>query len=33
VAQELREQGFTEAYALTGGLDAWRQAGGAVVPK
>jgi rhodanese-related sulfurtransferase len=33
VAQEFRDQGFTEAYALQGGLDAWQKAGGAVESK
>ena len=27
VALQLRERGFTEAYALLGGFDAWRSAG------
>jgi len=27
VAQRLRELGFGEVYALTGGMDAWRKAG------
>jgi rhodanese-related sulfurtransferase len=33
VAQRLREQGFSEAYALRGGLKAWIEAGGPVEPK
>jgi rhodanese-related sulfurtransferase len=33
VALQLREQGFTEAYALLGGFDAWRSAGYPVEPK
>jgi len=33
VAQELRDQGFTEVYALQGGFDAWKKAGGPVEPK
>jgi rhodanese-related sulfurtransferase len=33
VAQQLRQNGFTEVYALRGGFDAWRQAGGSVEPK
>jgi hypothetical protein len=33
VALQLREQGFTEAHALLGGLDAWRSAGYPVEPK
>jgi rhodanese-related sulfurtransferase len=28
VAQQVRDQGFTQAYALRGGLDAWQAAGG-----
>jgi rhodanese-related sulfurtransferase len=32
-ARELRKQGFEEAFALRGGLDAWEAAGGAVEPK
>jgi rhodanese-related sulfurtransferase len=28
VAQQLREQGFHEAYALRGGLDGWVAVGG-----
>ena len=33
MAQELRDQGFTEVYALQGGFDAWKKAGGPVEPK
>ncbi len=33
VASYLRERGFTEAYALIGGLEAWRLAGFPVEPK
>jgi rhodanese-related sulfurtransferase len=33
VAQQLRDQGFTEAYALEGGFDAWQAEGGPVEPK
>jgi rhodanese-related sulfurtransferase len=33
VAQELQEHGFQQAYALRGGLDAWRAAGGPVEPR
>jgi len=33
VALQLREQGFTEAYSLLGGLDAWESAGYPVEPK
>jgi rhodanese-related sulfurtransferase len=33
VAQELEEHGFPAVYALRGGFDAWRAAGGAVVAK
>jgi rhodanese-related sulfurtransferase len=28
VAQQLRDQGFTQAYALRGGFDAWKRSGG-----
>jgi rhodanese-related sulfurtransferase len=33
VAQQLRDQGFTQAFALRGGYDAWQAASGAVEPK
>jgi 3-mercaptopyruvate sulfurtransferase SseA len=33
VAQQLRDRGFTQAYALQGGFDAWQEAGGQVEPK
>jgi rhodanese-related sulfurtransferase len=33
VAQQLRDQGFAEAYALRGGYDAWQAVGGPVEPK
>jgi len=33
VALQLREQGFTEAYTLLGGFDAWLSAGCPVEPK
>ncbi len=33
VAGWLREQGFSRAYVLNGGLDAWQAADGPVVPK
>jgi rhodanese-related sulfurtransferase len=33
VAQQLRDQGFSEAYAVTGGFDAWQAIGGPVEPK
>jgi rhodanese-related sulfurtransferase len=33
VAQLLRDQGFSEACALVGGLDAWQAEGGPVEPK
>jgi rhodanese-related sulfurtransferase len=33
VAQQLREQGFRQAFALKGGFDAWKAAGGPVEPK
>jgi rhodanese-related sulfurtransferase len=33
VAQELRDAGFTQAYALEGGFDAWVEEKGAVEPK
>jgi rhodanese-related sulfurtransferase len=33
VARILREQGFAEAYALQGGLDAWQAVGGPVETK
>jgi rhodanese-related sulfurtransferase len=33
VAQELQERGFRQAYALRGGFDAWRAAGGPVEPR
>jgi rhodanese-related sulfurtransferase len=32
VALQLRERGFTEAYALLGGFDAWQSAGFPVEP-
>jgi rhodanese-related sulfurtransferase len=28
VAQQLGEQGFMESFALRGGFDAWKRAGG-----
>jgi rhodanese-related sulfurtransferase len=33
VAQRLREEGFAEAYALRGGMEAWLAAGGPTEPK
>jgi rhodanese-related sulfurtransferase len=33
VAQELRQHGFEQAFALRGGFDAWKDAGGPVEPK
>jgi rhodanese-related sulfurtransferase len=33
VAQKLRDQGFTQAYALRGGFDAWQAAAGPVEAK
>jgi rhodanese-related sulfurtransferase len=33
VAQQLRDQSFTQAYALRGGLDAWQAASGPVERK
>jgi rhodanese-related sulfurtransferase len=33
VAQELRDQGFAQAYALQGGFGAWKELGGPVEPK
>jgi len=33
VTLELRDTGFTQAYALRGGFDAWLAAGGAVEEK
>jgi rhodanese-related sulfurtransferase len=33
VAQKLRENGFTHAYALRDGFAAWQAAGGVVEPK
>jgi len=33
VAQQLRDQGFSQAYALIGGFDAWQKAGSPVEPK
>jgi rhodanese-related sulfurtransferase len=33
VAQQLRDQGFTEAYALRGGFSAWEAVGGPVALK
>jgi len=33
VAQQHRDQGFNEAYALQGGFDHWRAIGGQVEPK
>lgn len=33
MAQQLRDAGFAEAYALQGGFDAWQAAGGLVEPK
>jgi rhodanese-related sulfurtransferase len=33
LAQELREQGFREAYALEGGFEAWQGAAGPVEPE
>jgi rhodanese-related sulfurtransferase len=33
VAQRLREQGFSEAFALRGGLAAWLTAGGPTEPR
>jgi rhodanese-related sulfurtransferase len=33
VALRLREQGFTEAYALLGGFEAWQAVGDPVEPK
>jgi rhodanese-related sulfurtransferase len=33
VTQELRANGFTRAYALRGGFDAWKAAGGPVEAK
>jgi rhodanese-related sulfurtransferase len=33
VAQRLREEGFAEAQALRGGLDAWLAEGGPTEPK
>jgi rhodanese-related sulfurtransferase len=33
VAQQLQAQGFRQAYALRGGFDAWRAAGGPVEPR
>jgi rhodanese-related sulfurtransferase len=33
VAQQLRDQGYTEGYALFGGFDAWNSAGYPVEPK
>jgi rhodanese-related sulfurtransferase len=27
LAQKLRERGYSNAWALTGGLDAWKKAG------
>jgi len=33
VAQQLRNAGFGEAYALTGGFDAWQAGGGLVEPQ
>jgi rhodanese-related sulfurtransferase len=33
VAQELQGHGFRQAYALRGGFDAWRAAGGPVEPR
>jgi rhodanese-related sulfurtransferase len=33
VAQQLRDEGFTRAFALRGGFDAWQAAGGAVEAK
>ena len=32
MALRLRELGFEEAYALTGGFDAWKEAGHPVEP-
>jgi rhodanese-related sulfurtransferase len=28
VAQQLRDQGYPSSYALRGGFDAWKEAGG-----
>jgi rhodanese-related sulfurtransferase len=33
VTLELRDAGFTQAYALRGGLDAWLAVGGSVAAK
>jgi rhodanese-related sulfurtransferase len=33
VAQQLRDQGFSEAYALRGGFEAWHAISGPVEPK
>ena len=33
VAEELREKGYINAFAMVGGLDAWKEAGGAMESK